>query len=118
MAVQRDENGRLLPGSTLNPGGKGGRPRTEDAEKLQAALSAVLDNGTLPKWKAAIKKRLERGDQWATEFVFERIVGKVPNETNLHVDANDIDAAIDAELARLASGSQAANAGTAEDEGA
>jgi hypothetical protein len=78
MAVQRDEKGRLLPGSTLNPKG-GGRPRTEDAEKLQQAVSDLLDNGTLPKWKAAMRKRLERGDQWATEFLFERVIGKVPN---------------------------------------
>lgn len=78
MAVQRDEKGRLLPGSTLNPKG-GGRPKSEDAEKLQQSLSALLSNGTLPKWQAAMKKRLERGDQWATEFVFERIAGKVPN---------------------------------------
>jgi hypothetical protein len=82
MAVQRDEKGRLLPGSTLNPKG-GGRPRTEDAEKLQAALSALLSNGTLPKWQASMKKRLERGDQWATEFVFERITGKVPSGLEL-----------------------------------
>ena len=26
-----------------------------------------------------MKRRLEKGDQWATEFVFERIAGKVPS---------------------------------------
>lgn len=77
----RDEKGRFLPGNKPEPGP--GRPRKESAEKLRAAIEDVISNGTLPKWKAAMKERLERGDQWATEFVFERIAGKVPTSLEL-----------------------------------
>lgn len=77
----RDEKGRFVPGNTASKGA--GRPRTEAAEKLKASLEGVLSNGTLPKWQEAMKKRLARGDQWATEFVFERIAGKVPSPVEL-----------------------------------
>jgi hypothetical protein len=74
MGNERDDKGRFLPGhEPKSPG----RPRTDAAEKLRASLESVVSNGTLPKWQESMKKRLARGDQWATEFVFERIAGKV-----------------------------------------
>ena len=86
--ADRDERGRLLPGhGVVSPG----RPRTEAAEKLRAALEGVVDNGTMLKWKAAMKRKLERGDPWATQFVYERIAGKVPDQ---HVLGGDPDAPI------------------------
>lgn len=33
----------------------------------------------MAKWREAMKLRVARGDQWATQFVFERIAGKVPD---------------------------------------
>ncbi len=74
---QDPATGRFLPGNKASKGG--GRPSTEAAEKLRAALEGVVDNGTMPKWRAAMKRKLEHGDQWATQFVFERIAGKVPD---------------------------------------
>jgi hypothetical protein len=71
----RDERGRFLPGNKPEPGP--GRPRSDAAEKLRISLEEVIGNGTLPKWKAAMKKRLEKGDQWATEFVWDHLAGKV-----------------------------------------
>ena len=78
--------GRFLPGNKAQANNGAGRPRTEDVEKLRAALSSVLDNGTLPKWARAMKKRLARGDEFATAFVFDRLLGKVPNQNDIPRD--------------------------------
>ena len=77
----RDEKEMFRPGYKPAPGP--GRPRSDSAEKLRVSLEEVIGNGTLPKWKAAMKRRLEKGDQWATEFVFERIAGKVPSLSSI-----------------------------------
>lgn len=84
--TDRDERGRFVPGHSIKPLTRPGRPRTEDAEKLRAALSLILDNGTLPKWTRAMKKKLARGDEYATTFVFDRIAGKVPNIADVAED--------------------------------
>lgn len=76
--TERDERGRFLPGNSA--GARGGRPKTEDAERIAGALSAALANGTLPKWTLAFKRKLERADPWATEFLWNRLVGKVPDK--------------------------------------
>ena len=57
-------------------GRMGGRPRTEDVEKLRAALTKVVSNGTMGKWAVAMKARLEAGDMVATAFVFDRLMGR------------------------------------------
>lgn len=83
----RDAKGRFIPGHSVQPPpGLVGRPRLEDAEKLRAALSKVVDNGTMKKWAEAMKRRIERGDMAATEFVFERVMGKVPQALEHGID--------------------------------
>lgn len=82
----RDEKGRFLPGHAVKSVG-GGRPRADDVEKVRTALSKAIDNGTLTKWAAAMKAKLEKGDQFASEFVFDRIIGK-PRQA-IDVDADD-----------------------------
>jgi hypothetical protein len=74
----RDERGRFLPGNTAARGG--GRPRSEDADKLAASLSRCSANGTLSQWEAAFKRKLAKADPWATEFLWNRLVGKVPDK--------------------------------------
>lgn len=82
--TERGPDGKFLPGNRVSAGNKGGgRPTSDAAERLRASLEDVVGNGTLPKWKAAMKRRLERGDQWATEFVFNRMVGKVPDKQEI-----------------------------------
>ncbi len=76
--TERDERGRFLPGNAAAKGS--GRPKSEDAERIGAALSAAISNGTLPKWTLAFKRKLERADPWATEFLWNRIAGKVPDK--------------------------------------
>ena len=75
MTIARDERGRLLPGSQLGQG----RPKLEVEERLRSAIYAVCDQDTMTKWVAAVQKKLAHGDQWATQFVIERIQGKVPD---------------------------------------
>lgn len=87
--TERGPDGKFLPGNKASAGNKGGgRPTSEAAERLHATLEEIVSNGTLPKWKAAMKKKLERGDPWATEFVFNRMLGKVPNESTVDVTTN------------------------------
>jgi len=96
----RGADGRFLRGNQFGAasnGGAGGRPRSEDAEKLRAALGKVVDNGTMQKWAASMKRRIEKGDQWATEFLFQRLLGKVPDNV-------EVSGRLEALLASWASG--------------
>lgn len=70
----RDEHGHFLPGHSVR---SPGRPPTPEAEKLRAALRNAVGNGTMEKWAKAMRAKLEKGDQWATEFTFDRHLGKV-----------------------------------------
>ena len=84
--TERGPDGKFLPGNQAGIKSKGGgRPTSEAAERLRVTLEEIVSNGTLPKWKAAIKRKLEKGDPWATEFVFERLMGKVPTESKVEL---------------------------------
>jgi hypothetical protein len=106
---------------------KNGRPRTFDALRelaQQIAHEAVKDKSGEPvvveghaatvteiilrKWAASNDPRLQMA------FV-EVAYGKTPSEINLHVDDKDIDAAIEAELARVAAKRQSADVGEVAD---
>ena len=84
----RDEKGRFLPGHGIRPppGSVTGRPRIEDQEKLRAGLSKAIGNGSVDKWAKAIRERFERGDMVVTEFIFERLLGKVPQGQQVGID--------------------------------
>jgi hypothetical protein len=81
--AERDERGRFLPGNKVAVGNGGGRPSQDDIEKLTSSLSKVISNGTLDRWAAAMKRKLERADPWATDFTFNRLLGKVPDKQEL-----------------------------------
>jgi len=51
----------------------------EEAAKLSAGLRQIVSNGSVKKWAEAMKRRFEKGDLPVTQFVFERVAGKVPN---------------------------------------
>ncbi len=59
MAVERDENGRLLPGSVLNPAGS--PPRTRVADIYQMLLQ-IFDDNTRQAFIDAQQRRLAKGD--------------------------------------------------------
>ena len=71
---------------------RSGPPQVEEAAKLSAGLRQIVSNGSVRKWAEAMKRRFEKGDLPITQFIFERIVGKVP-------DVHDVDA--DGVLAEL-----------------
>lgn len=76
MAAERGPDGKFLPGNKAAVGNGGGRPSSDDAERVTASLSSAISNGTLGKWAASFKRRLERADPWATEFLWNRMIGK------------------------------------------
>jgi len=79
----RDALGRFLPGNKTALGNSGGRPTAAAMENLSIVLATIADNSTMQKWVASMRRKLERADPWATEFVFERLLGKVPNKQEL-----------------------------------
>lgn len=79
----RDALGRFLPGNKAALGNSGGRPPADAMERLSIVLAMIADNSTMQKWAASMRRKLERADPWATEFVFERLLGKVPNKQEL-----------------------------------
>lgn len=79
----RDALGRFLPGNKTALGNSGGRPPADAMDKLSVVLATIADNSTMQKWVPSMRRKLERADPWATEFVFERLLGKVPNKQEL-----------------------------------
>ena len=64
--VDRDENGKVKPGSVLNPKG---RPKRTDEEKFTSVLLAVV---TPDRFKAALEKqqrKAENGDLEAFKYI-------------------------------------------------
>jgi hypothetical protein len=75
--MDRDSHGRFITGNCAAAGR--GRPRADGPERLEEVLSRVLDDEeALAKWVAAFKRKLSHADPWATEFLWDRVVGKVP----------------------------------------
>jgi hypothetical protein len=74
--MDRDTRGRFINGNCAAKGM--GRPRVRDSERLEELLaSALADELALGEWMAAFKRKLARADPWATEFLWDRLVGKV-----------------------------------------
>ena len=75
--VQRDGKGRLLPGASLNPGGRPPRGWTW-AELLEEAFEEEDETGT-PAKKIAVRKLVEKtkeGDVLAFREAMDRMDGK------------------------------------------
>jgi len=64
----RDERGRLLPGSTGNPGG---RPKDVLGPALLAAMSPE-------EWASLVAEQARAGNARALEIYADRTLGKVP----------------------------------------
>ncbi len=80
--MDRDHRGRFVTGNCAAAGK--GRPRKDGAEHLEEVLSRVLDDeAALAKWVAAFKRKLALADPWATEFLWDHVVGKVPTRQRL-----------------------------------
>jgi len=80
MAVERRENGTVLPGSRLNPDGKQGETYRQKAEKQLARLLQV----ELKDGRSASEHLIERlidearaGAPWAMRLALERILPAV-----------------------------------------
>jgi hypothetical protein len=82
----RDEKGRWLPGVPNGGPRGGGRPREGEAERIRAVLRSVLDDETLIAWAKAMKRKVSRGSLSATEFLFDRVLGKPA--VNIHHEAD------------------------------
>lgn len=90
--VQRDASGRIMPGSTGNPGG---RPKV--VVELQALLESAAPDA-LEKVLALVKSPDEKVALAASRDILDRVLGKAPQSVQLGGDAvNEI-------LARLLSG--------------
>ncbi len=79
----RDERGRITRRSGSTPGA--GRRREDDAEHIRAIVREVLDDETVRKWQAAMRRKLARGNSWASEFVRDTLGGKPAVNANVSV---------------------------------
>jgi hypothetical protein len=74
--MDRDNRGRFINGNCAAKGK--GRPRARCSERMEELLASALnDKLALEEWMTAFKRKLARADPWATEFLWDRLVGKV-----------------------------------------
>ncbi len=85
--AERDERGRFLPGHV----GLGGRPRTVDAERIRDIVREVLDDETVERWQAAMRKKLAKGNSFASEFVRDTLGGKPAVTANVGISPELVD---------------------------
>jgi hypothetical protein len=75
--VERDERGRVLPGSKLAIGNKGGGRLSAAKElRLLNALNDAITPDVLQDMADAVMEKVRKADPWAVDFVFDRLVGK------------------------------------------
>lgn len=80
IMVRRDENGRIKPGSVLNPNGKP-KGTKHLSTILSESLQEASDSGDTTNQEVIIKKVVDMaksGDIRAIELVWNRIEGKSP----------------------------------------
>lgn len=107
--VQRDENGRLKPGSVLNPVGK--LPGTKHlSTKLYEALMEVVPGRQDGKTyrdlltQRVLNDAITKGNTNLINLVYDRVEGKPDQGVNLHVEGEARQSGADiAEIARLVS---------------
>lgn len=81
---QRDENGRLLPGSTANPDGR--PPETIEQKAVRKVLRGVLEDyknrlaEALPELSYILIEKAKSGDLGAIKEIHDRVMGK-PHQT-------------------------------------
>ena len=63
------QTGKFLPGNPGSGFAGPGRPREDVAERVRAALAALLDDETLQQWAEAMRRKLKKGNLSATELV-------------------------------------------------
>lgn len=84
--VQRDELGRILPGSTGNPNG---RPKKKTEERVFDMLSAKMDDERLSNVLDALIDGAERGEFRKLELLMAYLAGK-PLQRVEHTGDNPI----------------------------
>ena len=112
--VKRDEKGRLLPGQSLNPGGRPKSPITLlqeigfDARRIFEVAIEMLEGGPIDPETGAKQLIYSSADRrWSAEFLRDTIYGKPTQSVAMAVSAGDapqgpqavdLDALTDAEL--------------------
>lgn len=91
MAIIRDENGKVLPGSVLNPNGRPPKEWTMST-LIQEALEEEAEKGTPVKKQIARKlaHMALQGDIQAIKEVNDRIDGKARQTLDANVDVRDL----------------------------
>jgi len=82
----KDERGRFVVGNPGSGLAGPGRPREDVAERVRAALAAVLDDETLTAWAEAMRRKLKKGNLSASEFVIDRLIGRPAVVVNHQAD--------------------------------
>lgn len=82
--AERDAQGRFLPGHTP----MGGRPRADDVERIRDIVREVLDDETVRKWQVAMRRKLAKGNSFASEYVRDTLGGKPAVSANVSMNAD------------------------------
>ena len=89
VMVTRDEKGRVLPGSILNPKGNLGHKHMTtlllDAIKKVSSDTGTSDDILIVK---ALADKAKSGDTKAIDMIFERSDGKVTEKIDLNAEVN------------------------------
>ncbi len=84
FALERDPaTGRIVGKRGCAP--RAGRPREADAEKLRALVREVLDEETVRQWQEALRRKLRKGNSFASAFVRDTLAGKPAVNANVSV---------------------------------
>jgi hypothetical protein len=108
--TERDDRGRFVKGQTGNPNG---RPKKAREEQYLDILLSVVTPEEWTKVCVSALTHAKAGDGKAREWLGNYIIGKPVERHEVTFGNGDIDAAIEAELARLAASRKTENAGTA-----
>lgn len=86
--ADRDAKGRLLPGHSIQPPpGHNGRHKLDDSERIRTIARNVLDEETIAAWTKAMRKKLAKGNSFATEYIRDTLAGKPAVNANVTVSS-------------------------------
>ena len=96
IMVKRDENGRLLPGSILNPIGKPPGAKHLSTKLYEALLKTVPDDPEQKTYldmltRRILKDAIEKGNTNLINLIYDRVEGKPDQGVRLEV-SNDLQA--------------------------
>lgn len=90
IVVKRDENGRLMPGSYLNPAGKPPGAKHLSTKLYEALLKTVDDDPNQRTYldlltKRILKDAIEKGNTNLINLIYDRVEGKPDQGVRLEV---------------------------------